>query len=204
DINADNIGMVAHSLGGIVTVPFLAVEDKSMPSSLLTTGASISTILRDSIVFGPPIKAGLAAQGVTGADYQAFLLGTQWVMDSADPINFAKDAAMLHPIQMTEIVGDGGAVHLSDQTVPNSSTEILAAVFGATAASAPLNEVSIGNPKIVRFIQGNHNSILDPTRGAPEGGSYLNVFTEMHSQIVQFHATEGATVVITDAEIILQ
>jgi hypothetical protein len=204
DINADNIGVVAHSLGGIVTVPFLAVEDKSMPSSLLTTGASISTILRDSIVFGVPVKAGLAAQGVTGADYQAFLLGTQWVMDSADPVNFAKDAALFHPIQMTEVVGDGGTVHLPDQTVPNSSTEILATVLGATAASDAINEVSVGNPRIVRFIQGNHSSILDPTRGAPKGGSYLNVFTEMHSQLVKFHMGNGASIVITDTEIILQ
>ncbi len=203
DINANDVGLVAHSLGGIIAVPFLAVESKSMPSSLLTTGASISTILRDSVTFAPPIKAGLAAQGVTGSGYQAFLLGTQWVLDSADPINFAKDAAMLHPIQMTEVVGDGSDTHLPDQTVPNSSTEILATALGATAASDAINTVSVGKPRIVRFIQGNHSSILDPTRGAPEGGSYLNVFTEMHSQLDKFHASKGATLVITNSEIIL-
>ena len=126
------------------------------------------------------------------------------MLDSADPINFAKNAAILHPIQMTEVVGNGGDIHLSDQTVPNSSTEILAAVLGATAASDAINEVSIGNPRIVRFIQGNHSSILDPSRGAPEGGSYLNVFTEMHSQLVKFHASEGTAIVITDSEIILK
>lgn len=204
DINAENIGVVAHSLGGVIAVPFLALDTKSMPSSLLTTGASISTILRDSTVFAPPIKAGLAAQGVTGANYQAFLLGTQWLMDSADPVNFAKAAALIHPIQMTEVVGDGGTVHLPDQTVPNSSTEILAKALGATAASDGINDVSVGSPRIVRFTQGDHSSILDPTRGAPEGGSYLNVFTEMHSQLVKFHASKGASIVITDGDIILK
>ena len=202
DINANNIGLVAHSLGGIIAVPFLGVESKSMPSSLLTTGASISTILRDSVTFGPPIKAGLATKGIEGASYQAFLLGTQWVLDSADPVNFAKDAAMLHPIQMTEVVGDGSGVHLPDQTVPNSSTEILATALGAKAASDATNPVSVGNPRVVRFTQGNHSSILDPTRGAPEGGSYLNVLTEMHSQLVKFHASGGTALVITDSEII--
>ncbi len=204
EINAENVGVVAHSLGGIIAVPYLSVESKSMPASLLTTGASISTILRDSVAFAPPIRDGLAAQGVTGADYDAFLLGTQWVLDSADPINFAKRAAERHPIQMTEVVGDGGEVHLPDQTVPNSSTEILATVLGATAAFSATNEVSIAHPRIVRFTQGNHNSILDPTRGAPVGGSYLNVFTEMHSQLVKFHASGGTTLVITNTDIILK
>ncbi len=202
DLDANSIGLVAHSLGGIVAVPFLGVETKSIPSSLITTGASISTIIRDSVAFGAPIKAGLAKQGITGADYQAFLLGTQWTLDSADPINFAKDAVKMHPIHLMEIIGDGGNVHLPDQTVPNSSTEILAAALGATAASDTVNAVSIGSPRIVRFIQGNHSSILDPTRGAPVGGSYLNVFTEMHSQIAKFHASGGTALVIDNAGIV--
>ncbi|MCK5810125.1 MAG: lipase [Cocleimonas sp.] len=202
DLNADNIGLIAHSLGGIIAVPFLGVETKSIPSSLITTGASISTIIRDSVAFGEPIQAGLAAQGVTGDDYQAFLLGSQWTLDSADPINFAKDAAKTHPIHLMEIIGDGGDVHIPDQTVPNSSSEILAAVLNATAASDATNAVSIGNPRIVRFTQGNHSSILDPTRGAPAGGSYLNVFFEMHSQLAKFHASGGTTVVIENDAIV--
>jgi len=202
DINAEKIGLIAHSLGGIVAIPFLGVESKSIPSSLITTGASISTILRDSASYGPLTKAGLAQLGVTGADYQAFLLGTQWVVDSADPVNYAKDAAKTHPIHLMEIIGDGGKVHIPDQTVPNSSTEILAAVLGATAASDAVNAVSIGNPRMVRFTQGNHSSILDPSRGAPAGGSYLNVFMEMHSQLAKFHGSGGTAVVIGDAGIV--
>lgn len=202
DLNTDNIGLVAHSLGGIIAVPFLGVETKSIPSSLITTGASISTIIRDSITFGAPVEAALAKQGVTGADYQAFLLGTQWTLDSADPVNFAKDTAKNHPIHLMEIVGDGGDVHLPDQTVPNSSTKILASLLNATIASDAVNAVSIGSPRIVKFIQGNHSSILDPNRGAPAGGSYLNVFLEMHSQLAKFHASGGTAVVIDNTEIV--
>jgi hypothetical protein len=204
DINAEKIGLIAHSLGGIVAVPFLGVESKSIPSSLVTTGASISTILRDSASYGPLTKAGLAAQGVTGDDYQKFLLGTQWVVDSADPVNFAKDAAKIHPIHLMEIVGDGGDVHIPDQTVPNSSTEILAALLGATAASDAVNTVSISSPRIVRFTQGNHSSILDPSRDAPAGGSYFNVLLEMHSQLANFHGSGGKAVVINNAGIVLK
>ena len=203
-INSERVGTIAHSLGGIVAVPFLGVESKSMPSSLITTGASISTLLRDSAVFGPIIKAALAAQGVTGADYDAVILGTQWILDSADPINFAKDAAAKHPIHLMEVVGDGGNIHLKDQVVPNSSTEILIKSLGATAASDAVNSVSIANPKIVRFTQGSHSSILDPTRDAPKGSSYLNVYLEMHSQLGRFHASGGEAVVINDFSIILK
>jgi hypothetical protein len=204
DLNADKIGLIAHSLGGIVAVPFLGVESKSIPSSLITTGASISTILGDSASYGPLIKANLAAQGVTGDNYQKFLLGTQWVVDSADPVNFAKDAAKIHPIHLMEIVGDGSGVHIPDQTVPNSSTEILATLLGATVASNAVNAVSIGNPRIVKFTQGNHSSILDPGRGAPAGGSYLNVLLEMHSQLARFHGSGGTTVVIDNTGIVLK
>ncbi len=201
DIDANRVGFVAHSLGGIIGVPYLGVESKSLPSSLITTGASISTILKDSAVYGPVIKGGLAALGVTGDNYTKFLLGAQWILDSADPVNYAMDAADIHPIHMIEVVGNG-AEHKTDQTVPNSSTEILASLIGATTAADPVNAVSIGAPKIVRFTQGHHSTILDPTRGAPAGTTYLNVYTEMHSQLVKFQASNGTAVVITDDAII--
>jgi hypothetical protein len=204
DINSERVGVIAHSLGGVIAVPFLGVESKSMPSSLITTGASISTLLRDSATFGPIIKTALAAQGITGADYDAFISSAQWLLDSADPINFSKEAAEKHPIHLMEVVGDGGKIHLADQVVPNSSTEVLATALGATAASDATNIVSLANPKIVRFTQGSHATILSPTRDAPKDGSYLNVYLEMHSQLGQFHARDGEAVVINNFNIILK
>lgn len=190
DINPDKVGFVAHSLGGIIGTTYLGVEDKSMPTSLVTTGASISTILRDSASYGPIVKNGLAALGVTGADYDQFLFATQWVVDSADPVNFAMDASATHPLHLIKVNGDG--------TVPNSSTDILTALVGATKAADPVNPVSIGKPKLVTFIKGNHSSILDPTRG----GDFLDVFMEMHSELVKFQASGGTAVVISNMEII--
>lgn len=202
NINAENVGFVAHSLGGIVGITYLGVETKSLPSSLITTGVSIGTILKDSAVHGPRIKSGLAALGVTGSDYDAFMAGTQWVLDPADPINYATTAASIHPLHLMEIVGDG-ATHQTDMTIPNTSTELLAALTGSTAATEATNPTSIGLPKIVRFTQGNHATILDPMRGAPEGTNYLNVYTEMHSQLVKFQASAGSAVIIEDLDIIL-
>jgi len=205
DIDASKVSFVAHSLGGIVGVPYLGVEDTVTPSALITTGASITTIIRDSATFGPAVKGAFLAGDPTRteADYAAFLQGAQWVLDSSDPINFAMDAAATHPIYMTEIIGDG-VTHSFDTTVPNSSTEMLAALFQAQPAAAVSNPVAIGAPRIIRFIQGDHSSILDPTDDVPAGvDSYINVFEEMHSQLSSFMTSGGTKVDISDFGIIL-
>ncbi len=202
DIDESYVGFIAHSLGGVVGVPYLGVENIYTPSALITTGASITTIIRDSASYGPTVKGALAAAGVTGSAYDEFLLGAQWVLDSSDPINFTTPAVSQHAIYMTEIIGNGGK-HLSDTTVPNSSTEILAALIGAKPATLAENTVAIGAPKIIRFTQGDHSSILDPSDDVPtDVESYLNVFEEMHAQVASFMESGGTKVEIADDSII--
>lgn len=201
DIDASNVGFIAHSLGGVVGVPYLGVEGMPTPSALITTGGPITTIIRESAFFGPVVKGALAAQGVTGADYEKFLQGAQWVLDSSDPINYSMDAVGTHPIMITEVIG--GGIHLKDQTVPNSATDAMAALMGAQSGTLADNPIAIGSPKIIRFIQGDHSSILDPTDDVPAGvASYINVFTEMHSQLASFMKSGGTKVSITDDSII--
>ncbi len=72
NIDTSRIGLVAHSLGGIVAVPYMAVETQSLPTSLVTGGALSSKIVNESASFGPKIKAGLAAVGVTGDSLTPF------------------------------------------------------------------------------------------------------------------------------------
>ena len=205
DIDASNVSFIAHSLGGIVGVPYLGVEDMVTPSALITTGASITTIIRDSATYGPAVKGAFLAgdSARTEADYVAFLQGAQWVLDSSDPVSFAIDAAITHPIYMTEIIGDG-ATHSFDTTVPNSSTEMLAALLQAQPATMTSNTVAAGAPKIIRFVQGDHSSILDPTDDVPAGiDSYINVFEEMHSELSSFMISGGTKVDVSDFGIIL-
>jgi dienelactone hydrolase len=201
NIDASRVGFIAHSLGGIIAVPYLGVETKSLPTSLVTTGGSISKIVNESITFGPPIKAGLAASGISSdADLTRFFGGVQFVVESADPINFAKAAAANHPIHMIEVVGSD--TNVPDQVVPNSTTEILAALLGANSVTETATNIAPGSAGIVRFTVGDHSSVLDPSRGAPEGGSFLNVFSEMHAQLRAFQVTQGTTIVITDDSLI--
>lgn len=203
NIDASRVGFIAHSLGGIIAVPYLGVETKSLPTSLVTTGGPISKIVNESITFGPPIKAGLAANGISSdADLARFFGGVQFVVDSTDPINFARAAAANHPIHMIEIVGSD--TNVPDQVVPNSTTEILASLIGANSVSETVTNIAPSSAGIVRFTVGDHSSPLDPSRGAPDGGSFFNVFSEIHAQLRAFQVSQGTTIVITDDSIIKQ
>ena len=106
----------------------------------------------------------------------------------------------IHPIHMIEMMGSD--TNPPDQNVPNSTVEILAALFDARSVSSTATDIAPNTAGIVRFIEGDHSSVLDPTRGAPEGGSFLNVFTEIHSQLATFQATGGTTILINDSSII--
>ncbi len=191
-IDATKVGFISHSLGGIVGIPYLAVEEKSLPSSLIATGVGIRNMLLDSDPFGLEIKAGLKANGIEGKKYDAFMYATQFILESADPVNYSADAAKTHPIHIIEIEGD--------KVVVNKTTEAMSSLMQAKTISATTNDISSGKPGIVRFTQGNHSSVLDPTRG----GNFLNVFTEIHTQLATFQATQGTTIKVTDSSIIKQ
>jgi dienelactone hydrolase len=189
DIDTSRIGFVAHSLGGVVAVPYMAVESQSLPTSLVTTGAPISKIVDESGSFGPRIKAGLAAAGITGDALTSYFQAVQFISDSADPVNFASAASAKHAIHMIKVNDDG--------TIPNSTTDILSALIGAKDVSATVTDIAPGNAGIVTFTEGAHSSPLDPSQG-------LDVFKEMHSQMATFQATGGTTISIDNSAGIIQ
>ena len=203
NIDATKVGFISHSLGGVIGTPYLAVETEEIPSSLVATGGSITNILtvtsddeaagnEGKNPFGKEIKAGLAAADIKGADYQSFMFGAQFILESADPVNYAQDAAAAHPIHLIEIEGD--------QVVRNEASSAIATLMGAKEVTATVTDIAKGKPGIVRFTEGNHSSVLDPTRG----GNFLNVYSEIHSQLAAFQATAGRTINISNSAIIKQ
>lgn len=209
NINTDKVGFIAHSLGGVVGATYLGVETKPLPSSLITMGGGISGIVENSGSFGPPVIAGLAAQGVTGASLRAFFITAQTILDPADPLNFASSISSVHPIHMIEVVGDGTDANLPDQTIPNlvpplSGTEPLAALMGLKSVSSTVRDIAPTAGGIVRFTQGEHASILRPSKNGGDNFDYLHVFIEMHRQVAAFQASFGTAIVITDDTIIKQ
>ncbi len=218
DLDASRIEFVGQSLGGIVGLNFVALDPTVNVSVLSAPGGGIARLLDGSATFGPRIRAGLqAAAGLlpNTPSFDQFMLIAQTVIDSADPINFAPLAGG-ERILLHEIVGgallSGGVTNLPDQVVPNSvpgaplsGTEPLIRVLNlATIVATTQNAAGIRGA--VRFIKGEHGSLLSPARSAihppadPIG--FLDVTTEMQGQMASMIVSNGTLVQVTNTSVI--
>ena len=190
DLDTGHIRFVAHSLGVVVGATFLAIEDNVTSATLGMGGGGIVKFADASPTLSPILIAGLAAQGYTkGTPEYEFALGVlQTLIDSGDPINYGATAASLHPIHLIEVVGGPGV--LPDQVIPNSvenaplaGTEPLAKVMGLKSASRTVRDDK-GVRAIVRFTQGDHESLLSPVAS-------VGATAEMQGQMISFLNSEG-------------
>lgn len=214
DFDPSRVSFVGQSLGAIVGTPFLALEPRVNNGLLSVPGGGIAQMLNGSPTFGPRIRAGLAAAGLQAGtlDFDRFLGAAQQAIDPADPINYgfasATDAILLH-----EVVGNGTDIP-PDQVIPNSvagaplsGTEPLIRVLGLTPITAAgLVQDPNGLRRVVRFIRGEHGSLLSPARtlgvspAQPTG--FLDVTTEMQGQMASFVVSGGTAVLVRDATVI--
>lgn len=201
-VDTANIRFIGHSLGGIVGTTYLGVETKVSAATLAMPGGGIAQLLNNSVSFGPRIKAGLAANGIEEGtdDFNSFMIAAQWAVDSADPINYGATAAANHSIHMIEVVGGNSGE--PDQVVPNSvataplsGTEPLARIMGLTSVTASTTGADIDG--IVRFVAGDHSSILNPSAS-------LEATVEMQKQTATFAGSNGMSLPITDTSVIKQ
>jgi hypothetical protein len=127
-LDGGNVHFLGMSLGGITGMPFVAQESGLKTVMLNVASGGISKVVDGSASFEPAVVAGLAAAGVTkpSALYETFLIATQTMLDSADPMNMtgqigkAEDAATFwagvtasagtaRPVLFQEVVGAAGA-----------------------------------------------------------------------------------------------
>ncbi|MDX2419360.1 MAG: hypothetical protein QNK19_18015 [Xanthomonadales bacterium] len=194
DTDGSNIAYAGQSWGGIHGTVFTAIEPLVTRSFLSVPGGSIARFAEASAAFGPRIQAGLAAQGVFPgtADYEKFFLVWQTVLDSADPINWAAEAALNTPILLHEVI--------NDQVIPNfvptsplAGTEPLIKVMGLQAYSSTQQSAE-GLRAAGRFVPpATHGSWLDPTDSPA-------AFFEMQNQVATFIGSFGGAVIVTDAD----
>lgn len=219
DFDAANVSFIGHSLGGIVGVPFLALETSVNEAVLAMAGGGIPKILDGSAAFGPEIEAGLAANGVIKgtADYESFMGAVQTVIDSADPINYGADAAANHNVLFFEIIGGAGSP--SDLVVPNTvpdandTSGTVASLLSGTepligAASMNLTATSTSGASgdlAIKFTGGHHGSLLTPLNisGDPNVSGSASVLTEMHTNLSSYIGS-GGTVTILDPDSVVQ
>lgn len=215
--DSSQIFYVGHSLGGIVGTTFLGADTstgapKIATATLANPGGHIAELLRNSAEFEPIIDGQLAANGlVKGSQaYYDFYSEAQAVVEDGDPANYAALAAAGHPIHMLEVVGglNGAAdtCNLTDQVVPNISTDLLASLMGLTQ----VNSSSPGSKFIVRFLAGDHGSILDPsvpatcTNNTTNQQIYGAVTLEMQTEMVAFQLAGGTGITINNVPPIIK
>ncbi|HMM67675.1 MAG TPA: Ig-like domain-containing protein [Dokdonella sp.] len=205
DFDGARISFVGQSLGGIIGTVFMGVQPDVQVGLLNVPGGGIPRLLEASPAFGPRIIAGLGAIGVSPGtpDYDAFFGAAQTVIDSADPINWALPAnnSLLASkrLLLQEVVG-GGSVP-PDQVIPNSvagaplsGTEPLIRTLGLSTITQTTQSAS-GIRGVVRFTQGNHGSLLDPT-GSPAATA------EMQGEMASLLVSQGAAVQVSNPSVI--
>ncbi|MCF6289241.1 MAG: lipase [Proteobacteria bacterium] len=195
DFDGSNIAFVSQSLGSMHGVIFTALDENVNTAVLSVGGGGIARLLDGSAAFGPRIRAGLAAVGVEAGTpaYAQFMVVAQTVIDAADPLNFAVASAANNNILFHEVLGD--------QVVPNavagaplSGSQPLIAAMGLSAISSTTANAE-GVDAVVRFVAGDHGSLLNPAASLP-------TTVEMQTQMASMIATRGTTVVVTDDSVI--
>jgi Pla-1/cef family extracellular lipase len=124
-----------------------------------------------------------------------FAFATQSVLDGADPSNHAGIvAANGTPVLMHMVYGDGVIPNQTSKFGVLGGTEPLARAMGLSTASASAMEAT-GIKHIVRFTEGSHGSMLDPTASA-------GTTVEMQSQIGAFIASKGTMLSVTNSDVV--
>jgi hypothetical protein len=197
DFDGSRIAFVSQSLGSIVGTSFMAIEENVNTAVLSVGGGGIARLLDGSPAFGPSIRAGLAAAGVVAGtpEFDQFMVVTQTVIDSADPLNFAPITGARNNILFHEVLGD----QVITNTVPGaplSGGEPLIAAMGLPPISETTS-IGTGLDGAVRFTEGDHGSILSPAAS-------LAATVEMQMQMASMVASAGRTVVVTDTSVVQQ
>lgn len=213
DFDPARIAFTGQSLGAITGIPAVAIEPTVSVGVYNVPGGGIARFLNASPTFGPRIRAGLAQLAglqPNTPSFDQFFLITQTVIDSADPLNYAR--LLVSPtrpggqgrVLLQEVVGTAGSTapdSLPDQVIPNtvagaplSGTEPLIATMGLTAITSSVQSPT-GIRGVVRFTKGDHGSLLSP---AVSAAATVEMQTEMASMV----ASGGTAVTVSNTSVI--
>lgn len=216
-LNLGNVNVVGHSLGGILSTVFTAVNQVALASeaslglssnlnpirSLVasTAGTQVSQVLVNSATFAPVINAGLAKAGVNvgTSNYEKFMYAAQSAVDSGDPVNFAQLVSTLRiPVLLQQVKNDAVIPNSAD-SAPLAGTAALSRLLGATHLG--LGQTQLGYDSvsgtttlgIVKMNAGDHASLLRPTTGTQQ------ITAEMQAQVASFVLGVGKVAVGSQA-----
>lgn len=204
DFNRANVTFLGHSLGAILGASAVAVDDRFAASVLVAGGGGLWGILLGSPTFGPRVRAQLAAAGVVegSADFAAFGVAAQTVIDAADPIAVVPGRASQKP-RVLLVAHVGGESSGRDQVVPETvptypaaGTAALAAVFDADVVDVGGLRSPAGVRAYWRIPGGDHGSLLDPSAD-------LDVTVALQRAAATFLSSVGTSTGSFDASLVV-
>ncbi|WP_444998014.1 hypothetical protein [Aliikangiella sp. IMCC44359] len=201
DFDRFNIKFMGHSLGGIIGTGFLAHADYVESAVLANPSGGIALMLDASPAFGPSIRAGLAAKGITypSKDYSSFMFAIQTAIDSMDPASQSAFAvANGIPTLMLQVANDQ-VVPTMVENAPQSGTTPLASFMELAHVNASEPGVFSGERLFTRFNTGGHSSVLSPAEG-------VEITLEMQKQIASFLSSPvgSKAVQVSNTSLLLQ
>jgi len=200
DFDGSRIQFVGQSLGAMVGTPFVGTSPHVKTAVLSVPGGGIAGLAYGSPTFGPQVRAGLAAVGILPgtSSFDQFFLLAQTMDDSGDPINYGP-LNLQKNILLHEVVGGGDVI--PDQVIPNTipgaplaGTEPLIRALELPSLTTSTQSKE-GVRGAVRFTQGNHGSLLNPSASPA-------ATMEMQSQMVSMLVSDGQTVQITNTTVL--
>ncbi len=131
DLDLSHILYIGHSFGSVQGATVFALAPEITQATWNVGGDGLTTLLRDSQLFGVMVK-GMVPSGTPYGAVARFFAITQAIIDPGDPLDFAPNATL------TPLDGVSGwkprDVLLqevnNDNTVPNTSSEALARALG--------------------------------------------------------------------------
>ncbi|MCP1727937.1 hypothetical protein J2T60_001937 [Natronospira proteinivora] len=188
-IDTDAKFFVGHSLGGIAGTSLTGLDESIVASVLAMPGGKITDLLLESDEFGDRIRDGLVAENsnlVEGTTlFDRFFRQAQTIIDAGDPANYG-NLADDRDVFVIEIDGDS--------VVPNSATQYLSNTLDLAQVSTTAD--GSDGQGWVRYLAGNHGSLLQPGADDPESQA---VWASIQCQTAFFIATAASGNAVIDA-----
>ncbi len=204
DFDANKITFMGHSLGGIIGGSFLAYADNIQAGILANPAGGLAKMFNASLTFGPTLEAGLAAVGIqpNTPDYEAFLFAAQTVVDSGDPLNVMDILlAKQTPVFMIQVNNDT-VVPNAVAGAPLSGTVPYARLLGLTPVTPTQAGPFAGTHLWSVFKSGLHSTVLTPN-DAEGNPTFLDVYTEMQTEIAGWVGSLGQSVTVGDPSLLM-
>lgn len=207
----DRISFLSHSLGNMASIGFVNHSSVLKSAVMAMPGQQFIPLLDNSAVFGPAIESGLSSEGIVKgtAEYDAFMLASQTLLDDADPANYST-AVGAGTLPVLEIAAVGNGTEGSgDQHIPYTvATAPLAGgkPFIDFTAAVDINTSGLsaydfylpsGTKTVTKLTEGEHRSALDPQYS-------MDAFMEIHTEMISFIDSNGTAIQLYNPSIIQQ